>query len=63
MADPEITPAAPATDTNARRRELEAEFCAMFTEKARLEEQGRLAHDQLMRLQGRLEELRRMESP
>ena len=51
----------PVVETNARRRELEAEFCAMFTEKARLDEQAKLAHDALMRIQGRLEELRRLE--
>lgn len=56
----EATAPAPP-DLAERRRTLEAEFCTTFTEKARLDELAKAAHDTLMRLQGRLEELRRLE--
>lgn len=46
-----------------RQRALEAEFSVIFLRKAQLEEQVKEAHNALMRLQGRLDELQRTEDP
>ena len=39
-----------------RLRELEARFCALYVEKAQVEERAKALHDDLMRVQGALAE-------
>lgn len=43
----------------SRQEDLEQRFAVLYVEKARHEEQVRLLHDDLMRIQGALAELSR----
>lgn len=50
-------------DPAARRLELERRFCELFVERERLTEQRRAIQNDLMRIQGAIQELDRLSTP
>lgn len=57
-------PVSPARQSvTARRVELEQRFCVLLNEKLRAETLRQQAHDEMMRIQGALAELDRLDQP